>query len=139
VLAVNPGHHSRNLIGLLFAVLGVLALADSAAASGCHVPDRPVFGMTVGQVVDGPLASDPDPGLLVPHTSQYRHAPCPGESAGFPTKFQFSQAADSTSILHRPVTYVDGRWVESPDLGHPLAHRNPLERPPRFPSPLAAN
>jgi hypothetical protein len=130
VIAVNPGHRSRIHLRLLLAVVGLLALADPADASGCHALDRPVFGMT-DDPIDGLSASDSDPGHFSPQSTHYRHAPCPGESAGFSAKFKLPHASLATTVLHRAVTNVEGRWVEAPDLARPLADLNPPERPPR--------
>ena len=95
-----PGPHFRRSLPLILAILGLFALADRADASGCHVAERPTFGIenrTIGQ------RPTPASGLSTPADPiHYRQAPCPGESPGLPSKIQVPRATVSTPLVVDP-------------------------------------
>jgi hypothetical protein len=130
VLEALPGHRFRRSFRLVLAILGLLALARQSDASGCHVSERPTFGMDLDSIGDR-WTPTPASELTAPAPNQYRQAPCPGESAGLPSKIQIPEASVSTPLLHDPKIFVEERSIEPPDLRRPFAESNPLERPPR--------
>jgi hypothetical protein len=129
VLEAIPGPYFRRSLRFVLVLLGLLALADRVDASGCHVAERPSFG-----IIEGPIGLDraPGPHLTTPSDPiHYRQAPCPGESAGLPSKIQVPRASVSTPpLLDRPIE-VEPRAIEPADPRLPLAESRPLERPPR--------
>jgi hypothetical protein len=130
VLEAVPGHRFRRSFRFVLAILGLLALARQSDASGCHVSDRPTFGMDLDSIGDR-WTPTPASELTSPAPNHYRQAPCPGESAGLPSKIQVPRASVSTPpLLDRPIE-VEPRAIEPADLRIPLDESRPLERPPR--------
>ncbi len=130
MLEAVPGHRFRYSVRLVLAILGLLALARQSDASGCHVSERPTFGMELDSIGDR-WTPTPASELTKPAPNHYRQAPCPGESAGLPSKIQIPEASVSTPLLHDSTILVEERSIEPPDLRRPFAESNPLERPPR--------
>jgi hypothetical protein len=119
-----PGVHLRRLLRLVLAVVGLLALADRAEASGCHAAERPTIG-----IADESADSQPTSRLTDP--VHYRRSPCPGESAGLPSKIQIPDSQSSTPTSIDPSIKVEPQVIEPDDRRPPLAESHPLERPPR--------
>jgi hypothetical protein len=126
-----PGHRSRQLVRLVLAILGLIALAGPADASTCHAPERPTFGIDDVSV--------PALELTTSTPTHYDRAPCPGESAGFPSKLHIPRVSPSDPLRLDPITRTEPRWIEFADLRRPLAESNPLERPPRDRSTLPSS
>jgi hypothetical protein len=123
VLEAIPGHRFRRSLRLVLVLLGLLALARPAEASGCHAPERPTFGID-----DSPI---PASEISTSSPVHYRQAPCPGESPGLPSKVQIPQASVSTPFHHVLIILTEARAIERTELRRPFAESNPLERPPR--------
>lgn len=108
----------------------MLALESPADASLCHAPERPTFGMDDAPIGPGRSVAS-DPALIVPASPHYEDAPCPGESAGFPSKLPVPRALLSSSIRVEPTDSQRPRRPEASFARPPLADARPLERPPR--------
>lgn len=70
----------RIVVATLVVVAGMCWFASSARANGCHVPDRPTFGLP--HFLETVAHPEVYPDLDAGHAPAYSPIPCDGESPG---------------------------------------------------------
>ncbi len=110
-----------NLIG----VVGVCVFAPAVRAGGCHVPDRPTFGMppileSIAYPEDGDL-----------HFPTYTPIPCNGETPGTVSNFVKSPPAHTAITLVIESPRPDSVLAISSSPSPLLFTATPPNRPPR--------
>jgi len=112
-----------------FGVIGIGFFTPSTRASGCHVPDRPTFGLPdfLQSVADSHVRLDVENS----HPSAYSPIPCDGETPGTVSIFALSPPAISVNatVIEPPRSVL--AIVVDPALLATQPFVSPLARPPR--------